>query len=92
MARESHRTIGVMCRSVVCAMALSACVTTASHWEKPGSTAESIDFDTDECEFYAQAVSMAESAQSTDTYVSVNSQGQIVSTQMPASDSLRFMR
>ncbi len=35
---------------------------------------------------------MAEGAQSNDTYSTVNSQGQIVSTQMPGADSLRFMR
>ena len=92
MTRESRRRIGVLCSTVVFAGALSACLATSSHWEKPGSTAEAVDFDTNECEFYAQAVSMAESAQSSETYVSVNSQGQIVSTQMPGSDSLRFMR
>jgi hypothetical protein len=92
VTHKSRRTIGVMCRTAVCTMALSACLATASHWEKPASTAESVDFDTNECEFYAQAVSMAESAQSNETYVTVNSQGQIVSTQMPGADSLRFMR
>jgi len=92
VTRESHRRIAVLWRSVVCAGVLSACVTTSSHWDKPGSTEETIDFDANECEFYAQAVSMAESAQSNETYVTVNSQGQIVSSQMPAADSIRFMR
>lgn len=92
MTHESRRRIGVLCSTVVFAGALSACLATSSHWEKPGSTVEAVDFDTNECEFYAQAVSMAESAQSSETYVSVNSQGEIVSTQMPGSDSLRFMR
>lgn len=92
MTRDSRRPFGVLCRITVCAMALSACVTTSTRWDKAGSTEESIAFDTNECEFYAQAVSMAESAQSNDTYIGVNAQGQIVSTQMPGADSLRFMR
>ena len=92
MTRESRRRIGVLCSTVVFAGALSACLATSSHWEKPGVTAEVIDYDTNECEFNAQAVSMAQSAQSNETYVTVNSQGQIVSTQMPGADSLRFMR
>ena len=71
---------------------LSACDTTSSHCHKPGSTEESVAFDTNECEFYAQADSMAESAQSNDTYIGVNAQGQIVSTQMPGTDSFRYMR
>jgi hypothetical protein len=92
VTRESRRRIGVLCSTVVFAAVLTACVTTSTRWDKPGSNEESVAFDTNECEFYAQAVSMAESAQSNDTYVTVNSQGQIVSTQMPGADSLRFMR
>ena len=92
MTRESRRRIATLCRTAICAGVLSACVTTSSHWDKPGSSEESVAFDTNECEFYAQAVSMAESAQSNDTYYGVNAQGQIVSTQMPGADSLRFMR
>lgn len=92
MIRESRRPLGVLCRTTACAVALSACVTTASHWEKPGATEESVAFDKNECEFYAQAVSFAESAQSNDTYIGVNAQGQIVSTQLPGADSQRYMR
>lgn len=35
---------------------------------------------------------MAESAQSNDTYIGINAQSQIVSTQIPGADSFRYMR
>ena len=49
-------------------------------------------YDVSECEFYAQAVSMAESAQSNDTYIGVSPTGDVVATQVPGTDALRYMR
>ncbi len=72
--------------------ALAACGSGGGAWTKVGASEEMVAYDVNECEFYAQAVSLAESAQSDNTYIGVSPTGDIVTTQVPGSDALRYMR
>ncbi len=71
---------------------LAACGSAGGAWARVGADEETVAYDVNECEFYAQAVSMAESAQSSETYIGVSPTGDVVATQLPGTDALRYMR
>ena len=77
---------------LVCLVALAACSGAGGAWSRVGANEEMVAYDVNECEFYAQAVSMAESARSSDTYIGVSPTGDVVATQLPGTDALRYMR
>ena len=98
MTRRCSPLVGAMRRfavPLVClaaAGALAACGSGGGAWTRAGASEEMVAYDVNECEFYAQAVSMAESAQSNETYIGVSPTGDVVATQAPGTDALRYMR
>lgn len=72
--------------------ALAACGGGVAPWTKAGASEAMIANDFDECEVFAQAVSLAESTRSSDIYFEVTPAGDIVASPLPGVDSLRYMR
>ena len=98
MTRRCRPEVGAMRRfafPLVClaaTVALAACAGARGSWSRAGANEEMVAYDVNECEFYAQAVSLAESARSSETYIGVSPTGDVVATQLPGTDALRYMR
>ena len=98
MTRRCRPEVGAMRRfavPLVClaaTVALAACAGAGGAWSRAGANEEMVAYDVNECEFYAQAVSLAESARSSETYIGVSPTGDVVATQLPGTDALRYMR
>ena len=72
------------------ALALAACTTSSGSWVRLGTPPEQQEIDVAECETYADAVSLAATASSDSTYLSVTVSG-VTQVQIPGTESQQFM-